>query len=232
MSALREAIPLALAAAFSPAALLVLIVLLTAEHPRRLVFAYLSGAVIFAGTIGVGGLFLLSASGATEQSSRSASSSVDLVLGLGLLALAVWAWRRHHPGGGADPREEAGTPKEAGKESGLAKISHRATASMKWAFAAGILVYLVSPSSVAAIKAIADSGDSTPSRLLAVLICAICLLLFVEIPAVVMMVRPDGLKAALERVSHWLATNSWLLVAVLAGAVGTWLLIGAVPALV
>lgn len=110
MSALREAIPLALAAAFSPAALLVLIVLLTAEHPRRLVFAYLSGAVIFAGTIGVGGLFLLSASGATEQSSRSASSSVDLALGLGLLALAVWAWRRHQPGGGTGNREEAGSP--------------------------------------------------------------------------------------------------------------------------
>lgn len=57
---------------------------------------------------------------------------------------------------------------------------------MKWAFAAGILVYLVSPSYVAAIKAIADSGDSTLSRLLAVLICAICLLLFVEIPAYIM----------------------------------------------
>ncbi len=232
MSALGEAIPLALAAAFSPAALLVLIVLLTAEHPRRLVLAYLTGAVIFAGTLGVGGLFLLSASGATEQSSRSASSSVDLALGLGLLALAFWAWRRHQPRDDADTLNEDGARKEAGKESSLTKISHRATASMKWAFAAGILVYLVSPSYVAAIKAIVDSGDSRPSQLLAVLICAICLLIFVEIPAIVMMVRPDGLKATLERVSHWLATNSWLLVAVLAAAVGTWLLIGAIPALV
>lgn len=43
MSALPEAVPLALAAAFAPAAILVLILLLAAEHPRRLVFAYLAG---------------------------------------------------------------------------------------------------------------------------------------------------------------------------------------------
>jgi hypothetical protein len=220
VSALTEALPLALAAAFSPAALLVLILLLAAEHPRRLVFSYLAGAAVFVGVVGVGGLFLLGLTGTTEQDSRSASASVDLVLGIVLLVLASWAWRRrHHP------------PKEKSQGGGLSGITHRATTSMKWAFAAGLLVYIASPAYIGAIKAIADSGDSTPSQMLAVFISAVCVLLFVEIPAAFLLVRPDGVKATLERFTEWLSSNSWLLVAVLAGAAGVWLLIGAIPAL-
>ena len=223
MSALPEALPLALAAAFAPAAILVLILLLAAEHPRRLVFAYLAGAAVTVGTIGVGGLFLLTASGATQQDSRSASASVDLVLGIALVALAVWAWRRRQ----RPPNDRD----EEAREGRMATISHRATASVKWAFALGLLMYLGSPLYVAAIKAVADSGDSTASQLLAVLICALCVLLFVEVPALVLLVRPDGLKATLERFTGWLSANSWALVAVLAGAAGAWLLGTAITAL-
>ena len=224
MSALPEAVPLALAAAFAPAAILVLILLLAAQHPRRLVFAYLAGAAVTVGTIGVGGLLLLAASGATQQDSRSASASVDLVLGIALVALAFWAWRRRQ----RPPKDRD----EEAHESRMARISQRATASVKWAFALGLLMYLGSPLYVAAVKAVADSGDSTASQLLAVLICALCVLLFVEIPALVLLVRPDGLKATLERFTGWLSANSWALVAVLAGAAGAWLLGTAVSVLV
>lgn len=214
VSALPQAIPLSLAAAFSPAALLVLIVLLAADHPRRLVFSYLAGAATFVAVVGIGGLLLLSISGATEQDSRSTSASVDLVLGVALLTLAAWAWRRrHHP------------PKEGNGRGGISSITHRATTSMKWAFAAGILVYVASPSYIGAIKAIADSGDSTAGQLLAVLICGVCMLLFVEVPALFLLLRPDGVKATLERFTGWLSTNSWNLVAILAAAAGAWLLV-------
>ncbi len=223
MSALPEAVPLALAAAFAPAAILVLILLLAAEHPRRLVFAFLAGASVTVGAIGVGGLFLLTASGATQGDSRSASASVDLVLGIALLALALWAWRRRRrPPSDRDEQARGGR---------LAAISHRASASVRWAFALGLLMYLGSPAYIAAIKSIADSDDSTASQLLAVLICALCVLLFVEIPAFALLVRPDGLKATLERFTGWLSANSWALVAVLAGAAGAWLLGSAISAL-
>lgn len=114
-------------------------------------------------------------------------------------------------------------------EGRVAKLSHRAAASVKWAFALGLLMYLGSPLYVAAVKAVADSGDSTASQLIAVLVCA---LLFVEIPALVLLVRPDGLKATLERFTGWLSANSWALVAVLAGAAGAWLLAGAISSLI
>ena len=223
MSSLPEAVPLALAASFAPAAILVLIVLLTAEHPRRLVFAYLAGAAVTVGTLGVGALFLLTASGATQQDSRSTSASVDLVLGIALVALAVWAWRRRQRVSGDDG--------DGARQGRVAAMSHRATASVRWAFALGLLMYIASPLYIAAIKSIADSGDSTASQMLAVLICGLCVLLFVEIPAFVLLVRPDGLKATLERFTTWLSANSWALLAVLAGAAGAWMLGNAITGL-
>ena len=223
MSALPEAVPLALAAAFNPPAILILILLLTGEHPRRLVLGYLAGAAAVIAAISLAVLFLLSASGATSEDSRSASASVDLALGLVLIGLAVWAWRRRRR-----PPAETGDGPAQGR---IAVISQRASASVRWAFVLGLITYAFSPLYVAAVKAIADSGGGTAGQLLAVLICAICVLAFIEIPAVVLAVRPDGLKAALQRIEAWLSANSWTLVAVLAAVAGGWLIGNAIAAL-
>ena len=223
MSALPEAVPLALAAAVNPPAILILILLLTGEHPRRLVLGYLAGAAAVIAAIGYGGLFLLSASGATSDDSRSASASVDLVLGLILLGLSVWAWQRRR-------RPPAETDGESGPGR-MAQLSQRAAASVRWAFVLGLITYAFSPLYIAAVKAIADSGGSTAGQLIAVLICGICVLAFIEIPAVVLAVRPDGLQATLRRVEAWLSANAWTIAAVLAGAAGCWLLGNAIARL-
>jgi formate hydrogenlyase subunit 4 len=201
-----------------PPAILIVILLLTGEHPRRLVFAYLAGAALIVLSVGVGFLFVLSGSGATQQDSTTASAGVDVVLGAALLALGIWAWRRRH---------RAPTATEEGDDQGgrISEWSGRATASAKWAFALGILMYLPSPLYLGAIKAVADSGDSTASRLLAILICAVCVMLFVEIPAVALLLRPDGLEARLKRFQAWLARNGWTILAVLAIAAGVYLLV-------
>ncbi len=217
MSALPQALPLALAAAFYPPAILILILLLTGEHPRRLVLAYFAGAATIVVSVGVVFLFVLTGSGATEQDSPSASAGVDIVLGLLLLVLAAWAWRRR--------RRPPAERDEPAQDSRLKRISKRATTSMKWAYVLGIVMYLPSPFYLAAIKAVADSGDSDGSQLLAVLICGAAVMLFVEIPAIVLLVRPDGLKAQLEKFDAWLSRNGWALLAVLAAAAGVWLLV-------
>jgi uncharacterized protein (TIGR03382 family) len=154
---------------------------------------------------------------------QAASAGVDIALGVMLLGLAAWAWRRRRR-----PRSE---PDEAAQDSRFKRISARATTSVKWAVALGILMYLPSPFYLAAIKSIADSADSDPSQLLAVLICGAAVMLFVEIPALVLVLRPDGLKAHLERFDAWLSTNAWALVAALAAAAGVWLVASGVAAL-
>lgn len=92
-------------------------------------------------------------------------------------------------------------------------------------------MYLPSPLYLAAIKAIADSGDTSASKLTAVLICAACVLLFVEVPAIALLLQPDGLERRLQALHGWLAANGWRLLAALAAAAGAYALVKGIAAL-
>ena len=222
MSALSEALPLALSAAFYPPAIIVLILLLASEHPRRLVYAYFAGAALIVFGVGIVFLSVLAGTNTTTQDSAPRSAGVDIALGVLLLLLSAWAWaRRDRPPAEPDPNAEAGK---------VAQWSARATASAKWAFVLGIVMYLPSPMYLAAIKAIADSGDSTSSQITAVLICGVCVMLFVEIPAIALLLRPDGLQRRLEAARDWMSRNGWRLLAVLAAVAGLYVLIKGIKA--
>jgi Sap, sulfolipid-1-addressing protein len=217
MSALAQALPLALSAAVYPPALLVLLLLLTGRHPRRLVLAYYGGAAVLTISAGLIALAALTGAGLTTQSSPTASGWIYILVGVLLLGLAAWAWRRS----ARDPDE---APADAGAARGrIAQWSKRATTSEKWAFALGLVMFLPSPLYLLAVKDIADSGDSSSSNVLAVLICAIGVMVFVEVPLIAMFVRPGSVAAGVERFHSWLKRNGWSLAAgpaLLAGIYG------------
>jgi uncharacterized membrane protein YidH (DUF202 family) len=207
MSALPQALPLALSAAVYPPALLVLLLLLSGQYPRRLVLAYYGGAAVLTISAGLIALAVLNGAGLTTQSSKTASGWVYILVGLLLLALAAWAWRRR----ARDPDE---TPADAGAARGrIAQWAKHATTSERWAFALGLVMFLPSPLYLLAVKNIADSGDSTSSNVLAVLICAIGVMVFVEVPLIAMFVRPGSVAAGIERFHSWLKRNGWSLAA-------------------
>jgi hypothetical protein len=210
MSALAQALPLALGAAFYPPALLVLALLLAGRQPRQLVVAYFAGAAIVTLAAGLVALTVLQGANVTRQASPTADGWVYIALGLLLLAVAAWAWRRPAP----DPGEPAVA--DVTSPGRISRVSQRATSSRKWAFALGLAMFLPSPLYLLAIKDIADSGDSSASNVLAVLLCAAAVLLFVEIPLTALFVRPAGVAAALQRFHGWLKRNGWTLAAVLA----------------
>jgi hypothetical protein len=225
MSALPQALPLALSAAFYPPALLVLLLMMTGRQPRRLVLAYLAGAAILTISAGLITLALLNTAGLTTQASSTASGWVYIAVGLLLLALAVWAWRRK----ARDPGEKSD---DSGAGRGrIAEWSQRAAASQKWAFVLGLVMFLPSPLYLLAVKDIGDSGDSSSSNVLAVLICAIGVMLFVEIPLVAMFIRPGGVAAGLKRFNNWLKRNGWSIAAGLALIGGIYAIVQGIDAL-
>lgn len=208
MSALPQALPLALSAAVYPPALLVLLLFMSTAHPRPLVLAYFGGAALLTLGAGLIGLELLRGAGLTKADSRSASGWVFVVAGLLLLVLAWWAWRRR--------AAREGVTAEARSGGRIADWSQRALTSRRWAFALGLAMFLPSPLYLLAIKDISDSGDTTASQLLAVVICAIGVLLFVEVPLAALYLRPAAVETSLARADRWLTRNGWTLVAVLA----------------
>jgi hypothetical protein len=218
VSALPEALPLALAAAFYPPALLVLLLLTSGKRPRRLVLSYCAGAALL--TIGAGliGLAVLNGVGLTTRDSSAPSGGVDILVGLALLVVAAWAWGRR----AGSPNDAPDEPDRSGGR--IAEWSRHARTSRKWAFVLGMAMFLPSPLYLMAVKDIADSGDPTASAVPAVFICAIAVLLFVEVPLVAMYVRPGQVAVGLERFHGWLTRNAWSLAAALA-------LIGAIYAI-
>jgi hypothetical protein len=216
MSALPQALPLAISAAIYPPAVVILLLLLVSEHPRRLVLCYFAGAAFLTVGAGLVGLAVLNGTGATSSDSQSASGWVYIAIGVVLLGVTAWAWRRRAQQIAAPPPEpEAPDEPRTGR---IAAWTARATSSQRWALALGLAMFLPSPLYLLAIKTVADSGDSTTSNVLAVLICAAGVLLFVEIPVIGLFVRPDGIVAAIKRAQHWTSRHGWTIAAVLAGA--------------
>jgi hypothetical protein len=222
VSALPEALPLALSAAIYPPALLVLLLLMTGAQPRRLVLAYWVGAALI--TIGSGliALEVLEGASLTTNDSPSVGGGVAIVLGVALLALAAWAWRRRN----------RVRPVQAEQRGRIAEWSQRAVASRRWALVLGLAMFLPSPLYLLAVKYIADSGDALSSKALAVVICAIGVMLFVEIPLLAMFVTPGGVAVGLQRTDEWLARNGWTLAALLAFAAGIYAIVKGVSELV
>jgi len=225
MSALPQALPLALSASIYPPALLVLILLLTGDHPRRLVLAYFAGAALMVVSAGLIALAVIDGSGATTQSSQSASGGVKIAVGVLLLLLSAWLWRRrtHDP-----DKPVSDEPGEPGR---IAVWSERATTSQKWSFVLGLAMFLPSPLYLLAVQEIADSGSSSSSKVLAVLICAMGVLIFLEVTVIALFLRPGSVASGLERTQAWMTRNGWTLGAIVAFIAGVYAIVAGISAL-
>jgi hypothetical protein len=198
---LTEAAGLALLAAITPTALLVVAVFLGAANPRRIVLLYLAGAVVMTVVIAVVVFVVLRSGHLYKPHQRQARYGLRLGLGLLLLLAGAFVLRRSRK-----PPDPAKAEKKKQKGPGL--ISRMiAQPGPKEAFIVGILVYSPSLTFIAAVQTVATSKDSVSAAVLALVLVEVITLLFVWVPFLLYLLMPDRTGRLLGSFNAWLRSH-------------------------
>jgi hypothetical protein len=201
---------LAVAAAFYPTLLAIVIVILQRPRPVRLLVAYLVGGMIVG--IGAGCVILFVLGGAVDASGRQTSPIVDLVAGL--LSLTVAALLA----AGVRPRRrrarKQGTP-----------WTRRAMQrdSVALAFVLGLVLDLPSIWYLVALKDIAEGDYGTGVDLLLIVSFNLIMFALIEVPLAGYLLAPETSRKAVGDFNVWLKAHSRQIVEALAGGVGAYL---------
>jgi Sap, sulfolipid-1-addressing protein len=195
---LTEVAGLALLAAITPTALLVVAVFLGAANPRRTVLLYLAGAVVMTVVIAVVVFIVLRAGHLSKPHQRHARYGLRLGLGLLLLLAGAFVLRRNRK-----PKDPARAARKKQKGPGL--ISRMiAQPGPKEAFIVGILVYSPSLTFIAAVQTVATSKDSVGAAVLALVLVIAITLLFVWVPFLLYLLMPERTGRLLGSFNAWL----------------------------
>lgn len=210
---LWEAIPTALAASFSPPALLIIAGLLGLPHPLRNATVLLISAAVV--TLAVGFTLVEVFKGTGVDDSRqhpTVPPALDLAIGLVILGFAAFVARR---------------PPRAPKE----KPDQR---EMRLLVIVGLGLFLGSPSPlyIASLHSIAKGNPSGVVAVLDVILIAAIVLLMVELPVALYLIAPDRTAAILKSVNSWLARNGRVIALTAAGIVGTYFVVSGIVHLV
>jgi hypothetical protein len=95
----------------------------------------------------------------------------------------------------------------------------------------GLVMFLASPIYLLAVQQIANSGSSASSNVVAVLICAMAVLIFLEGTVLALLIRPGSVAAGLDATQAWLARNGWTLGAIVAFAAAAYAVVQGIDAL-
>lgn len=194
-----QAAGLAILAAVSPTALLVMAVFLGSANPRATALAYVAGAMIMTVVMAVTVLLVLRGVGLNQP--RQRQPRFGLRLGLGVLALAtgVYFLRRGLP-------QPAGPDQAEQKKQGLIG---RLTAQPRplLAFAAGLILFLPSATFVASVQVVASANASTEVTALALIVVVAISALVVWLPLLGYLAKPEATVRRLRMLNGWLRAH-------------------------
>jgi hypothetical protein len=204
------AIPFALAAAFFPPAVAVMLWLFATPPRVRRGVVYLGGAAT--STIGSGVIILSLLHGIeTAPGHRTTIESIVQVVlgGIFVLFAAGLALRRPTLG-----RQDRSQPPTRLRARGYAGI-----------FLLGMAMWTPSFAYVAAIDLIVDSGLSLPAQILNLLLVSIIVMAPIELPLLLYGVAPGAIIGIVAKVDALVRRYFWQLGTITAGAGGTYLLL-------
>ena len=201
-----QLLPLALGSAVYPTLLAVVIVILTQPNPRRLLAAYLAGAMLASLALGlviVAGLN--SGHVLNGDSGRTINPAVDLVVGLLLLGLlyALLSGRGHSL---ADRRERKKAKQaESDKPSWSDRILGHESVALT--FLLGIALNLPGALYLVALTQIASADQGTVADVLQVLVYNLIMFAWAEIPLIAYGLAPERTEAFIKKVHDWLGAH-------------------------
>ncbi|HEV2376176.1 MAG TPA: GAP family protein [Streptosporangiaceae bacterium] len=206
---LAQAAGLAVLAALSPPALLVVAVYLGSAQPRRIGGYYLAGAVLMSIVTGVTVFAALRSGGLARPGEHA--PRYGLRLGLGVLALAMGAVitaRKPKPPDPAKPNKSIVSRMIASPSPGTA-------------FIVGLLVFAPSATFIAAVQAVATARASIELSALALVIVVVLNVALVWLPILAHLAAPGWTSRMLTSVNGWLRRHGRALLAIVAVSVGT-----------
>lgn len=210
-----EILLLAVASAFWPTLILVVVVALRLEHPIRILVFFVAGALLTTISIGLAIVFTLSGTTVASGSNRSVSAGIYLVAGLASLLAAGVLWRI----GGRPPKPKAPRTKPS-----LAERSVERGAPV--AFVAGIVLNIFPGTfPFVALVDIARQGVSDAVKVAAVVVFYVIMLAFAEVPIVAYLVAPQRTIRATNAFNEWLSRNGRRVAAGVLAAVGLYLVV-------
>jgi hypothetical protein len=207
---LLQAAGLAVLAAISPTALLVVAVYLGSAQPRLTAAFYLAGAVAMSLVTGVIILAILRNAQLSHAANRTPRYEIRLGLGILLCLAAVVVARRKKP-----------PPDPAQPQKGLVSRLAASPAPLS-AFLVGVLIFAPGATFLAALQVIATSNASIELTALAVLVVVVINVVLVWLPIVVHVVAPDRTTRYLTSFNGWLRANGRTIL------VGVLLVVGAI----
>ena len=212
MRPLLELFLLAIAAAFYPTLLAIVVIMLGQPRPTRLLGLFLLGAAITSISIGLVIVFALAESISAHRTQISGAASI-VGGALGLLAGAVLLLGRK--------RERPARPQ---KESRWKRLTASGF-SGRLAFVLGIVLDLPGIWYLMALKDIGLSSYSDGLKILLVLAFNVVMYTFLEVPFIAYLVAPETTSAQVDAFQGWLHRNGREVGGYVALAIGAYLLV-------
>jgi hypothetical protein len=196
------------------------VVLMGRPRPARQLGAYLIGGIGFSIIFGL--LIVLSLHGSSVRLRRSTQGVIEVAAGalLILIAVAEWSGRKvqWHP-----RRTRERDPGRSGRQS----LQDRAIGhdSVWIAWAAGALYSAPGAYYLAGLALLAKQNVSVTANVLAILGFNLIQFALIELPLLGLVLMPDRTHLLTEKLNEWMTAHRRILIVLLAGTIGTYLLI-------
>jgi hypothetical protein len=205
------------------------VVLLGRPQPARQLGAYLIGGMGFSIAFGLAIVLALHGTDLLSKISRSTRGIVEVVVGALLIFVAItaasgrtfqWHPRRHRKSEAEQHKPEAEKPTRP-------SLQERALGndSLWISWAAGAIYSLPGAYYLAGLALLAKVNASATTYVFAILGFNLVQFALIELPLIGLLVVPDRARSLTERLNEWMTAHHRLVVMVLAGVIGAYLLI-------